>query len=357
MPIDRPVFLCREKESMASAGGKLVGIDLGHDVFRHRHTRRSRPARDAAQSRRRNADAQRRLHRRRRWPSSARPPSTWPWNSPTKSPRWSSGACGNPLYGRPVAGREFRPETLSAIILRKLVQDAELRIGPVEQSRHHRAGLFRRYPPQGHQDAGRIAGLATCSTFSTSRPPPRWPTRFNPRRSTGEIYPDRVLADEQRTVLVYDLGGGTFDVTLVRLTQRRFETLAIEGRRPPGRQGLGRSHHRSCRRVVFEADIRPIRGPIRMLPGRPHRRRRARQADAQQVAADQRHLHARRPGADRAADPGRVRDPDARSADPHAADDAASFAASGPELGQGRPHSAGRRLDAHADDPARCSRN
>src|SRR5262249_29216933 len=34
---------------------------------------------------------------------------------------------------------------------------------------------------------------------------------------------------EQRTVLVYDLGGGTFDVTLVRLSQRRFETLAIEG--------------------------------------------------------------------------------------------------------------------------------
>src|SRR6202011_2208224 len=32
---------------------------------------------------------------------------------------------GHPTYGRPVAGREFRPETLSAIILRKLVQDAE----------------------------------------------------------------------------------------------------------------------------------------------------------------------------------------------------------------------------------------
>src|SRR5262249_50754155 len=32
-----------------------------------------------------------------------------------------------------------------------------------------------------------------------------------------------------RTVLVYDLGGGTFDVTLVRLSQHRFQTLAIEG--------------------------------------------------------------------------------------------------------------------------------
>ena len=37
------------------------------------------------------------------------------------------------------------------------------------------------------------------------------------------------LPDGQQTVLVYDLGGGTFDVTLVRLSQRRFEAIAIEG--------------------------------------------------------------------------------------------------------------------------------
>ena len=41
---------------------------------------------------------------------------------------------GHPSLGRPVAGREFRPETLSAIILRKLVQDAELRLGPVQRA-------------------------------------------------------------------------------------------------------------------------------------------------------------------------------------------------------------------------------
>src|SRR6478735_100377 len=41
---------------------------------------------------------------------------------------------GQPKYDRLVAGQEFRPETLSAIILRKLVQDAQLRIGPVCQA-------------------------------------------------------------------------------------------------------------------------------------------------------------------------------------------------------------------------------
>ena len=38
---------------------------------------------------------------------------------------------GQPDYGRPVAGREFRPETLSAILLKKLACDAEAQLGPV----------------------------------------------------------------------------------------------------------------------------------------------------------------------------------------------------------------------------------
>src|ERR1700678_1679622 len=41
---------------------------------------------------------------------------------------------GQPKFDRLVSGREFRPETLSAIILRKLVQDAELRIGKVSKA-------------------------------------------------------------------------------------------------------------------------------------------------------------------------------------------------------------------------------
>src|SRR5205823_8507387 len=52
---------------------------------------------------------------------------------------------------------------------------------------------------------------------------------FQPPRGGKDLVPDRILPNEERTVLVYDLGGGTFDVTLVRLMQRHFETLAIMG--------------------------------------------------------------------------------------------------------------------------------
>ena len=48
---------------------------------------------------------------------------------------------------------------------------------------------------------------------------------FQPPVGASPAFPLQALPTEQRTVLVYDLGGGTFDVTLVRLTQRRFEAL------------------------------------------------------------------------------------------------------------------------------------
>src|SRR5262249_43038508 len=74
---------------------------------------------------------------------------------------------------------------------------------------------------------GRIAGLDVLDILDE-------PTAaalaysFQPTRG-GDLSPAHALPQDQRTVLVYDLGGGTFDVTLVRLSQRRFESLAIEG--------------------------------------------------------------------------------------------------------------------------------
>jgi molecular chaperone DnaK len=135
---------------------------------------------------------------------------------------------GEPAYGRPVAGRDFRPETLSALILRKLVQDAELRIGPVRKAVITVPAYFDDTRRKATKDAGRIAGLDVLDILDE-------PTAaalaysFQPApggRLTGAA---PTLSAEQRTVLVYDLGGGTFDVTLVRMSEQRFQTLAIEG--------------------------------------------------------------------------------------------------------------------------------
>src|SRR5579862_3018986 len=64
---------------------------------------------------------------------------------------------GQPSYGRAVAGREFRPETLSAIILKKLAQDAELRIGPLKKAVITVPAYFDDTRRKATKDAGRIA--------------------------------------------------------------------------------------------------------------------------------------------------------------------------------------------------------
>ncbi len=135
---------------------------------------------------------------------------------------------GHIKFGYPVSGREFRPETLSAIILKKLILDAERRLGPIAKAVITVPAYFDDTRRKATKDAGRIAGIdvldiidePTAAALAYSFQKAACPTNIKP----GEPLP----IDEQ-TVLVYDLGGGTFDVTLVRLARHRFESLAIEG--------------------------------------------------------------------------------------------------------------------------------
>src|SRR5262245_54486206 len=134
---------------------------------------------------------------------------------------------GHPALGHKVSGREFRPETLSAIILRKLVQDAEHRIGPVHKAVITVPAYFDETRRKATKDAGRIAGLEVLDILDE---PTAAALAYSFHASPSvEQGLDGGLNAHERTVLVYDLGGGTFDVTLVRLAQRHFEALAIEG--------------------------------------------------------------------------------------------------------------------------------
>ncbi len=134
---------------------------------------------------------------------------------------------GYSTFAHPVAGREFRPETLSAIILRKLVQDAEIRIGPVSGAVITVPAYFDDTRRKATKDAGRIAGLNVLDILDEPTAAALAYSFDSPHG--GPLTPEEALPAAARTVLVYDLGGGTFDVTLVRLSQRRFQSLAIEG--------------------------------------------------------------------------------------------------------------------------------
>ena len=129
-------------------------------------------------------------------------------------------------FGRAVAGREFRPETLSAVILRKLVQDAELRLGPISQAVITVPAYFDDTRRKATHDAGRIAGLDVLDILDE---PTAAALAYSFQRGLSVPGPQSTLTDRPQTILVYDLGGGTFDVTVVKLLPKRFQVLAIEG--------------------------------------------------------------------------------------------------------------------------------
>lgn len=128
--------------------------------------------------------------------------------------------------GRTVAGREYRPETLSAVILRKLIQDAESRLGPISKAVITVPAYFDDTRRKATHDAGRIAGLDVLDILDE---PTAAALAYSFQRGNALPSPHATLTDRPQTVLVYDLGGGTFDVTVVKLLPKRFQVLAIEG--------------------------------------------------------------------------------------------------------------------------------
>ncbi|HUT94580.1 MAG TPA: Hsp70 family protein [Thermoguttaceae bacterium] len=135
---------------------------------------------------------------------------------------------GTSLYSRTVDARRLRPETLSAIILRKLKQDAERRIGPIAKAVITVPAYFDDTRRKATQDAGRIAGLDVLDIINE---PTAAALSYAAMQAQAGQGSGRLLEipGEKMTAVVYDLGGGTFDVTVVELRSKRFETLATDG--------------------------------------------------------------------------------------------------------------------------------
>ncbi|MBX3443400.1 MAG: Hsp70 family protein [Planctomyces sp.] len=120
-------------------------------------------------------------------------------------------------------GKKLTPEFVSALILKKLKQDAEAKIGTIANAVITVPYYFNDVRRKATQDSGKIAGLnvidiinePTAATLAYA-----W--------SKGELGRKDLVAKE-KTIMVYDLGGGTFDVTVVRYTPTSFRVLATDG--------------------------------------------------------------------------------------------------------------------------------
>lgn len=117
-------------------------------------------------------------------------------------------------------GHVYTPESLSALILRHLVREAEPQIGRITSAVITVPAYFTERRRRATEQAGKIAGLDVIGTLNE---PMAATLSYGLYRNEGE-----------QTVLVYDLGGGTFDVTIVRISQEEIRELATCGDRQLG---------------------------------------------------------------------------------------------------------------------------
>ncbi|REK09834.1 MAG: Hsp70 family protein [Planctomycetota bacterium] len=130
---------------------------------------------------------------------------------------------GERVFHKVLEGRQFPPEALEAFVLNKVRQDASRHIGDFRQVVITVPAYFDEVRRKATQDAGYMAGFDVLDIINE-------PTAAAIAHGFIKGYLNRDGAsNELRRLLVYDLGGGTFDVTVMEINAHDFVALATDG--------------------------------------------------------------------------------------------------------------------------------
>jgi len=125
------------------------------------------------------------------------------------------GSAGDARVKIPQTGRDYTPQEISAIILAKLKADAEAYLGqPVSQAVITVPAYFNDSQRQATKDAGKVAGLEVLRIIN------------EPTASALAYGLDK---KNNEKILVFDLGGGTFDVSVLEVGEGVFEVKSTSG--------------------------------------------------------------------------------------------------------------------------------
>jgi molecular chaperone DnaK len=132
---------------------------------------------------------------------------------------------GRETISKPINGVKAPPEVLSALVLERLKEDAETRLGPLTTAVITVPAYFDEVCRKATQDAGRLAGWEVLDIINEPTAAALccgWERGlFGLKGGDGPGSVERVL--------VYDLGGGTFDVSVLEIQGKTFRTLATDG--------------------------------------------------------------------------------------------------------------------------------
>jgi molecular chaperone DnaK len=130
---------------------------------------------------------------------------------------------GCSAYSRKIGGESLPPEVIQSLVLEKLKRDAELKLGPITEAVVTVPAFFNEPRRKATQDAAHLAGLKMLDIINE---PTAAAIAFGHQvgflNSNGQ-------SRQKETILVYDLGGGTFDVTVMEIAGADFTAIATAG--------------------------------------------------------------------------------------------------------------------------------